>query len=173
MLARNIEAEYDRHIYRLQNRVFTEFTLRTENEIARRSKAGVLLREMENPLNRADVFYDLIETQYNLLLRECIDAIKALFARHHLGFRLVDIHECMHGYHRMTMVWEAKRNEYVFDFLFDSSEDEAFESFYRLTEIDCCGNVTNGDTLNSETRQFISDGADLPRWFVTGLQCNS
>jgi hypothetical protein len=173
MLARNIEAEYDRHIFRLKNRVFEEFTLRTDEEIARQSKAGVLLRKMENPINRADVFFDLIESQYNALLREAVDAIKVLFDRHGIGFRLIDIHECMHGYHRITMMWAANRREYVFDCLFDSSQDNAFESFYRLGEIDSCGTAINGDILNQDTRQFIEDAADLPTWFVSGLQRNS
>lgn len=173
MLARNIEAEYNRHIARLQDRVFDEFTSRTNEEIARQSKAGVLLRKMENPMNRADVFFGLIESQYNAALREAVDAIKALFDRHNLGFRLIDIHDCMHGYHRMTMMWESRGHEFVFDFLFDSSQDNAFESFYRLGEINGCGTAINGDILNPDTRQFFEDGADLPHWFVAGLRRNS
>ncbi len=175
MLSRNIEAEYDRHlnIVRLKNRVYEEFTLRTDVEIARQSKAGVLLRKMENPVNRADVFFSLIESQYNALFRESVEAIKVLFARHNLGFRLIDIHECLHGYSRMTMVWSAKGHEYMFDCLFDSSQDNAFESFYRLGEIDGCGTPVNGDILNRDTRRFIEDGADLPQWFVNGLQRDS
>lgn len=173
MLSTNIEAEYDRHLYRLRNRVYDEFSTRTNAEIARRSLSGILPIKMENPFNRADVFFDLIESQYNSRLRESIEAIKLLFDRHGIGFRLIDIHQCMHGYHRMTFAWAVKGNEYVFDFLFDSSQDNPFESFYRLGEIDRCGTATKGDILNEDTRQFIEDGDDLPNWFVTALRCDS
>ena len=173
MLSRNIEAEYNRHIFRLKNRVFEEFTFRSDAEIARQSKAGVLLRKMENPINRADVFFGLIEDHYNSLLREAVDNIKALFERHNLSFRLIDIDECMHGYHRITMLWSVNRYEFVLDCFFDSSENEPFESFYRLGQIDSCGTAINGDILNTDTRQFLEDNADFPSWFVNGLQRNS
>lgn len=173
MLAKNIEAEYDRHIVRLKARVFDEFTTHADAEIARSSKTGVLPRTMENPINRAGVFFGLIESQYNTLLRDTVNNIKELFSRHDIGFRLVDIDECMHGYHRMTMMWNAKGNELVFDAIFDSSQDNPFESFYRLGEISRCGTAINGDILNSDTRQLFEDADDLPAWFVNSLQRNS
>ena len=173
MLATNIEAEYDKHIVRLKHRVFEEFTLRTDGEIAHRSKSGVLPRRMENPIKRADVFFGLIESQYNALLRDVVENIKELFQRHDIEFRLSDIHSCMHGYHRITMLWTADGHEMVFDALFDSSQDDAFESFYRLGEINRCGTPINGDILDEHSRQHFEDGADLPSWFVQRLQRNS
>lgn len=172
MLSTNIEAEFDKHLSKVKARLYDEFATRTEYEIARKSD-GILPKKMENPIARGKVFFELIDSQYLFLLREAVDGVKALFNKHGLGFRLIDIHQCFHGYHRMTLLWTSEGKEYVFDFLFDSSRDDPFESFYRLGEIDGCGTAINGDILHADSRQLFSDNLDLPSWFTRGLQRNS
>ena len=173
MLSRNIEAEYNRHLKNLKFVVFDGFTPRSHNEIAKLSKLGYLPREFENPIKRADVFFDLIESNYNTSFRQAVDFVKVLFARHNLSFRLIDIPACMHGYQRMTMLWNSRGNEYVFDFIFDATGDDSFESFYRLGCVDGCGTAIHGDILNDNSRQIFEDNSDLPSWFVDGLRANS
>ena len=173
MLSRNIEAEYNRHVKNLKFIVFDDFTPRSDAEIAKLSTRGFLPREFENPINRADVFFDLIEKNYNTKFRQAVDSVKDLFAKHNLSFRLIDIPACMHGYRRMTMLWNSKGNEYVFDFFFDTSEDDPFDSFYRLGCLDSCGTPINGDILHENSRQIFEDNSDLPSWFVDGLRANS
>ena len=173
MLSTNIEAEFDIHIKRVKGRLFDEFQLRMEDEIAKSSKGGFLEKSQENPINRSKVFFDLIDAQYTSVLRETIEEIKQLFDNHDIGFRLLDINYCIHGYHRMTFIWVEDGREYVFDFLFDSDQHNPFEPFYRLGEIDGCGTPVNGDILHSDSQRLFSEQLDLPYWFVRGLQKNS
>lgn len=170
MLSTNIEAEYDHHIVKLRNPVFEDFSNRAADDVAARSSEGFLPRKMESPIDRAEVFYELIENEYNSKLRNAIENTKSLFAKHGLLFRLYDIEECLHGFHRLTLLWSVPSSKvYVFDFLFDSSRENPFESFYRLTELDSAGTPINGDVVN-ETIKLFEDESPLPEWFVNGLR---
>lgn len=169
MLVRTIDAEVPLHLGRVRKRVFDEFAHRADEYIATQCKDGVVDKRFENPITRAGIFYNLIDEQYLSLLREAVNDTKRLFANHDISFRLYDIGACVHSYHRITLLWVVNRVEYVFDFLFDSSTDDPFESFYRISEISSCGELLNGDILNN-TRQLFEDNAELPHWFVSGLQ---
>lgn len=161
------------HLPNVYPRVFEDFTVRTDNRIAAiSSERGVLAKEFEKKITYNTLLAQLIDQQYMGLLYETVEKVKALFERHGLLFRLYDIDRVIHGFHRLSLIWNVQGKEIVFDFLFDSSTDEPFDSFFRLVALNSSGNVTHGDTITG-TVNLIDEDPDFPSWFYSAIQRNS
>lgn len=169
----DIDYEVRLHLKRVQSLLYADFDKRTHAAIAAvASETGSLPPVFEKKIVRAGLFFELIEQQYVGPLTEYVNKIKALFTRHQILFRLYDITHCKHGYERLSLIWYCHGSEYIFDFIFDSSQHNPSESYYRLGLISGCGELLDGDILHG-SGQLLEDGKDLPQWFISGLKANA
>lgn len=169
----DIDLAVENHLPNVYPRIFEDFTVRTNNHIASiSSKNGVLAKEYEKKIAYNSLLATLIDQQYMGLLYETTEKVKAIFERHGLLFRLYDIHRVIHGYHRLSLIWFVGSKEIVFDFLFDSSTEEPFDSFFRLVELNSSGNITNGDTITGKVN-ILDEDPDFPSWFYSAIRRNS
>jgi hypothetical protein len=170
-----IDTEIIKNLERARMQLYDDFDERTNVEIALKCNKGFLESIYEDPFKRTDIFYSLIDDQYTTNLRENCSLILDLFRRHGIAYRLCDINNVLHGYHRMTFIWVVDRQEYGFDFIWKSDETNNYESFYRLGLINRCGDICNGDILDAphQTIRYFCDDADLPAWFASGLAHNT
>lgn len=159
--------------------LFEEFANLSDVKIAKLCDSGVLTSNYENPIERARVFYQLIDDFYIEQLRCVTGLISNEFEKSGIAFRLSDIHEILHGYRRMALCWTSTTHEYYFDVMWEVAHDEhanpkEWNTFYRIWITDGCGDLSAGDILEgTEFVREFSDESIMPRWFTDPLKAAS
>jgi hypothetical protein len=171
MIHTTLEKEIPVHLAKVKLVLYTDFEERTDEIIAAACTDGYLSRRFEDPIVRAQTFFDAIEKYYIAKLDEAVQNITEIFREYSIESRLYDVHKCLHGFQRITLLWNLKGKEYYCDVQFDSSNDDPLDSFYRVGVLDGCGELIDGDILTNQIRFF--DEGELPFWFTDGLSTDS
>lgn len=170
MLTTTIDLEIRKHLSKVENDLFADYTIGANLLLAEKSN-GCITSDIEDPIYRADTFYTLVRDQYATALNSLAEDIKTLFIKSGILFRLYDIHGVYHKYHTITLTWTLDKTEYGFTCRFDSSPNP-LKSIYRLGALASCGEFVKGDLLHGTLRTFMDDRI-LPAWFVNPLRTNS